>query len=569
MDRRYSRAEKGKWQAPVDLPPKKPPVRIPANDDNEELIEANRLTLIGRLTNTTVQKPRAVIDFMAQVWNLEGRVVGRPLGLDKFQIKFETEHELRQVLEKGPYHYKRWMLLLQQWEPTVSDQFPSDISFNVRIHGIPLHYWSTKTILTIGAQLGKCSLRDEKEAKIWVVVNGLQPLTMEMEIELPSEDLTNVELEYIKIEKHCFTCFSLFHEEATCPYRPANSLPPKERKLGITQTIALQRIEAEKKRHDDRRGYVRTEASRPSLRTADDSYHYSRRGGNRTEQGRYHAGREDREPYILSRTARSNSGYHRNMAPSMQYRAVDRSKPSSDSSNPHHTQGGQNEGPESRVANPLADRVSPTNGGRDITPTRSLKDRLGPSSARLGSKSGSKERRSALERLSEPGILQESSRRPPSFESGRLQLDELRNGDNSSTVKDARPDPPSTERVHAPLRLGANKADKQGSSNRRGAIPVASGSKAVKKRRITKSKRVVRSPLQIPSLKKQNVVRVATSTRRKLTVDKDTNVPCDKVGTSKTGTSTHRKKNGQPNTVFIPGITRGGVDFRPHPNSLP
>ncbi|KAG2313012.1 hypothetical protein Bca52824_024569 [Brassica carinata] len=137
MARRFSRAEKEKWQAPPELPTKRPPVRIPAND-NAELIEANRLTIIGRLTNPQVQKPtRAVTDFMAQVWNLEGRIEGRALGLDKFQVKFETEHDLIQVLEKGPYHYKRWMLLLQRWEPTVSEEFPSIISFNVKIHGIP------------------------------------------------------------------------------------------------------------------------------------------------------------------------------------------------------------------------------------------------------------------------------------------------------------------------------------------------------------------------------------------------------------------------------------------------
>lgn len=210
MARRYSRSEKGKWQGPPEPPTKRPPVRIPANDC-DDLIEANRLTVIGRLTNSTVQKPRAVIDFMAQVWNLEGRIEGRVLGLDKFQIKFRTEEDLLQVLEKGPYHYKRWMLLLQRWEPTVSDQFPSNISFNVKIHGIPLQYWSEGTILTIGHELGCCVIRDVKEAKIWVEVNGLQPLVMKMEIELPTDDITEVEFEYIKIEKHCFTCFSLFH----------------------------------------------------------------------------------------------------------------------------------------------------------------------------------------------------------------------------------------------------------------------------------------------------------------------------------------------------------------------
>nr|VDD34325.1 unnamed protein product [Brassica oleracea] len=145
--------------------------------------------------------------------------------------------------------------------PIVADTFPSKISFNVRIHGIPLHFWSEGTIRTIGEQLGKSSIKDEKDARIWVEVNGLEPLIMKMDIELPTDEITEVELEYLKIEKHCFTCFSLFHEELDCPHRPLNALPPKERLLGITQSIALQRIEAEKRRHDDRRGYRRPKNS--------------------------------------------------------------------------------------------------------------------------------------------------------------------------------------------------------------------------------------------------------------------------------------------------------------------
>ncbi|KAF3605769.1 hypothetical protein DY000_02051308 [Brassica cretica] len=165
MDRRYSRSEKGKWQAPPELPAKRPPVRIPATDC-EDLIEANRLTVIGRVTNPLIQKPRAVIDFMEQVWKLEGRLEERVLGLEKFQIKFKTESELLQVLENDPYHYKRWMLLLQRWEPTVSDQFPNSISFHVKIHGIPLQYWSEGTIFTIRQNFGSCVVRNVKEDKI-------------------------------------------------------------------------------------------------------------------------------------------------------------------------------------------------------------------------------------------------------------------------------------------------------------------------------------------------------------------------------------------------------------------
>ncbi|RIA04132.1 hypothetical protein BRARA_K01635 [Brassica rapa] len=335
MSRRYSRTEKGKEQAHSEQPPKRLPVRIPANV-NDDLIEANRLTIIGRVTNPQLQRPRAVIDFMIQVWNLEGRVEGRVLGLDKFQIKFGTESELIQVLDKGPYHYKKWMLLLQRWEPTVSAQFPSNISFNVRIHGIPLHYWHEGTILTIGNELGKCSIKDEKEAKIWVEVNGLEPLVMKMEIELPTDDVTEVEFEYIKLEKHCFSCFSLFHEESDCPTRPSNAPPPKERTLGITQSIALQRIEAEKKRHDERRGYHRTADFRSSFKPLNESPSYSRRDANRAGNGRYLAQKEyrNREQSILSRTARSNSGQYRSNTPSLQYRVVERIRPNSGSSDP-------------------------------------------------------------------------------------------------------------------------------------------------------------------------------------------------------------------------------------------
>lgn len=546
-------------------------MRIPAND-NENLIESNRLTLIGRLTNTVIQKPRAVIDFMAQVWNLEGRVTGRPLGLDKFQIKFETEHELTQVLEKGPYHYKRWMLLLQQWEPTVSDQFPFNISFNVRIHGIPLHYWSEKTILTIGKQLGKCIIKDEKEAKIWVEINGLVPLTMNMEIEIPTEGTTEVEFEYIKIEKHCFTCFSLFHEESGCPYRPVNALPPKERKLGITQRIALQRIEAEKKRHDDRRGYSRPDYPRSISSSADDSFLHSRRGDKRTEVNRYRAEREDhgRDRSILSRTARSNSSSHRNNTPSFQYRVVEKSRPSSGSVTPHQSLGERREGLEARVSQLKPDRDQPDSTRCEITPTRSLQGRLGPSAEHRGSNTGSKERRSALERLAEPtGSMERSARKPPSFDSGRLQMVESRLGENIRTGIVDGEDIPTTDKLPASLRLGRI-TDNSGPSSKRGTIPVAPQSKTAIKRRVTKNqKRVVRSPLQVPSLLKQTGARVATSTRRKLIVDKDKNVPCDKAGTSKAVPSSHRKKNGQSKTVIIPGITRGGADFRSHQNSLP
>lgn len=118
--------------------------------------------------------------------------------------------------------------------------------------------------------MGHVQTKVADDARIRVEMNGLQPLIVTLDIQLPTDEITTVELEYLKLEKHYFTCFSLFHEKADCPSRPRNYVPPKDRKLGITQSIALQRIEADKKKHDDRRGYSRPQVNnRPCDRLED------------------------------------------------------------------------------------------------------------------------------------------------------------------------------------------------------------------------------------------------------------------------------------------------------------
>ncbi|KAL0656170.1 hypothetical protein Bca4012_076754 [Brassica carinata] len=470
MARRFSRSEKGKWQATTELPAKRAPVRILANDC-EDLVEANRLTVIGRLTNPIIQKPRAVIDFMAQ-----------------------------------------------------------------------------------------CSVKDVKEAKIWVEVDGLNPLVMKLEIELPTEDVTEVEFEYIKIEKHCFTCFSLFHEETDCPHRPLHAPPPKDRILGITQSIALQRIEAEKRRHDERRGYRRTDDSRQFSRNSNVNFSQRDRAPERNFHSRGDELRSDQS--FMARAQRSNSGYHRTVAPSLQYRVVEKSRLSSGSSTPQPNtiprptgvevaeigpithSGGIQHAPtpmETSPARNIKDRlgVQENEGGsrshasrRESSTPRSLKDRLGNLSAgKDKSQSSSRERRSALERLAEPNNSRDStSRRPPSFASGRLQIEEpTEKGTSHNALVEANKPAPDQNRVPASRRIRDINTP---ISRSRQPIPVAPQSKAVSKRRVSSRKRVTRSPLQTLVSRKSTTGHSSTSTRRRLVVEKDPNLPCNKAGTT-------------------------------------
>ncbi|KAF3562248.1 hypothetical protein DY000_02019509 [Brassica cretica] len=172
------------------------------------------------------------------------------------------------------------------------------------------------------------------------------------------------------------------------------------------------------------------------------------------------------------------------------------------------------------------------NHGTDITPTRTVKNRLGvPSNFKAASNSGSNERKSALERISDPIQTKElSARRAPNFESGRLQEVESRGEEEAPMDQDQTEDQiTGTERIPAPLRLGTNSSAKK---NRRDGIPIAAQSKVASKRRITNplKKCVARSPLLGLNQRRVTPVRASTSARRKLIVEKDKEIPCDKGG---------------------------------------
>lgn len=250
MAHRLSRSEKGKWIS-ESKQTRRPPIVIPASD-NDALIEANRFTLIGRVTNPSIQKTRALVDFFLQHWSVAGHFTGRDLGPHLFQFTFESERDLQTILRKGPYHFKRWMLLIQRWEPNVSDDFPSRISFWVRIHGIPLHFWNELTLETIGSGIGVVEAKDVDKGRVRVRVNGLIPLERVLDISLPSGEIKKVELEYENLEKHCFLCKALTHEKDDCPQRRSLEEPARVTR-DINQSNTLESLDSFRRAKDDKK----------------------------------------------------------------------------------------------------------------------------------------------------------------------------------------------------------------------------------------------------------------------------------------------------------------------------
>lgn len=328
MTNRYSREDKGKGLSEHSRQRRKPPVRIPA-EDNEALIAEYNLTLIGRVTNPAAQNTKALVDFFLQHWHVGGTITGRDLGPNLVQFNFETEQDLQSVLSKAPFHFKRWMLLLERWKPIVSDRFPAMIPFWIQVYGIPLHFWTLKTLDTIGEELGKVEAKDLERGRIRVLINGLNPLEMKMDISLSSGEITQVEFNYEKLEKHCFHCFALTHEKKDCPL-----LPPDKRSsssnLGISQLNTLDRLEANRRRGEERRPPKsvsprnkdwRRKPSHSQNRSSDRVYasDYVRRDDRRSYDSRENYGRDrtslTRKTYVSAHSRSENQRIHTSRHP--------------------------------------------------------------------------------------------------------------------------------------------------------------------------------------------------------------------------------------------------------------
>lgn len=216
--RRISSAEKGKGiDLGAQLPPRAARVKVPL-PENSELLRKHSLTLIGRVTNKSVQKVWSLIPFFTEHWKTEFKPAGSDLGNGLFQFQFELESDLLAVLEQRPYHYARWMVILQRWEPTVSPNFPSLIPFWIKVQGLPVHLWTEPTIKCIGEDIG---LYEKAEitpltVRMRVHIDGLLPLIKESVVEYPNGDEVITTLVYERLDKHCTKCLRLDHELKEC-----------------------------------------------------------------------------------------------------------------------------------------------------------------------------------------------------------------------------------------------------------------------------------------------------------------------------------------------------------------
>ncbi|CAN7119404.1 unnamed protein product, partial [Brassica rapa subsp. narinosa] len=337
---------------------------------------------------------------------------------------------------------------------------------------------------------------------------------MKAHIELPSGEITEVEFEYVKIEKHCFTCFSLLHEEEDCPKRAPGDPPAKERKLGITQAMALERIEAGKRRHDENRGYKPpSQRALPVYNERKGSMDYARRppssNSHRSE------GQRDVPSYRPRRSDDITNRYGLTV---------------SGSYNSHHQRPPRDTpvkyGPSPLDGRSGNDQVRPNASASSHTPPPvPIRERMEPPAGNSSPLESckSRERRSALLRLAAPDLRDQLPRRSPiSKQSGRLQDVEIISGD---TPIQARRDATNEIRGTCFSRTDTPAVHE----------PTAPASTKRRTTRNTANKRIARSPLPGFKLKKVNALKPNPPPRKRICTEKGRSLPWNKAGPSTSG----------------------------------
>ncbi|CAA7030686.1 unnamed protein product [Microthlaspi erraticum] len=207
--------------------------------DNSVLIKGYSKTLIGRCMNPQKQEMKNLLFMLPRIWHVEGKVAAADLGLGRFQIDFDEEGDILEVLKMGPFHFDYWMLSVVQWEPVMDPNYPCKITFWVRALGVPLQYWASDTFMSIGDALGEAKLVDIDGGRVQVVMNGFTPLVFETMIGFDDgKEEATITLKYERLYGFCKECFSLCHDVEHCPLLRAQR-EEKERQ---------ERIEREKQR---------------------------------------------------------------------------------------------------------------------------------------------------------------------------------------------------------------------------------------------------------------------------------------------------------------------------------
>lgn len=190
--------------------------------------EEHNLSLVVKGTHPS-QNPAGIKVMMPKIWKLDGRINSRINEDGTVQFFFRQKHQLLTILDDGPWTYKDWLVIVDQWTRRHAPDYLKVIPFWVNIHNIPDDSRNPEAVTEVGEILGQvketviqqptANFPGEVRARINIDAYGRIVFTSYVRFDDPDEP-TLVRFTFNKLRKFCSTCGSLTHIASSCTLQP-------------------------------------------------------------------------------------------------------------------------------------------------------------------------------------------------------------------------------------------------------------------------------------------------------------------------------------------------------------
>lgn len=202
------------------------PVKL-SIEANRKRDAAHRLSLVVKGLHSS-QNPAKIKIMMPKIWKLEGRVTSRINEDGTVQFFFAQKHQMLTILDNGPWTYKDWLVVVDQWTRRNSPDYLRIIRFWIKVLNIPDDSKEDRSIREIGGVLGHVEdihiqqpIADHA-GEVWIRI----PIDIDARLifaryfNIPdSEAPVLIRFIYDKLRKFCSACGSLTHLAATCTFQ--------------------------------------------------------------------------------------------------------------------------------------------------------------------------------------------------------------------------------------------------------------------------------------------------------------------------------------------------------------
>ncbi|XP_023638123.1 uncharacterized protein LOC111830473 [Capsella rubella] len=172
----------------------------------------------------------SAIHEIPRIWRVYNRVRGIALPNDQFQFIFDSEAELKTVLEGRAWTFNDWSITLDRWVEKPPADFLQVLPIWIRLRNIPVHFLTKEAIQEIAEHIGTVThvAFDPLKplSKGYVLVRILfdvnRPLKNARELQTPTGEVASIGIEYERIRRRCYQCLRLTHDKERCPFNPSN-----------------------------------------------------------------------------------------------------------------------------------------------------------------------------------------------------------------------------------------------------------------------------------------------------------------------------------------------------------